>query len=114
MRKFVYGSNTIEQSADVSIEDVKSAMTEFFPELENATYTIDEEGTVTFVVRAASKGATRKFVYGSNTIEQSADVSIEDVKSAMTEFFPELENATYTIDEDGTVTFVVRAASKGK
>lgn len=56
----------------------------------------------------------RKFVYGSNTIEQSADVSIEDVKSAMAEFFPELENATYTIDEDGTVTFVVRAASKGK
>lgn len=113
-RKYVYGTNVITQSAELSIEEVKSALTEFFPELENATHTVDADGTVTFAIRAANKGADRrKYVYGTNVIEQSADLAIEEVKEALAEFFPELENATHTVDADGTVTFSIRAANKG-
>lgn len=113
-RKYVYGTNVITQPAELSIEEVKDALTEFFPELENATHTVDEEGTVTFSIRAANKGSDRrKYVYGANVIEQPAELSIEEVKEALSEFFPELENAVHTVDEEGTVTFSIRAANKG-
>lgn len=57
--------------------------------------------------------AMRKYVYGENVIEQDASIPVAQVQEAMAEFFPELANATYTEAEDGTVTFVIRAATKG-
>lgn len=111
-RTYVYGRNKIERPASESIADVKAALAEIFPELANATYT-ESGDTVTFQVRAANKGAgTRTYVYGRNKIERPADESVEDVKAALAEIFPELANATYSAEGD-TVTFQVRAANKG-
>jgi hypothetical protein len=113
-RRYVYQGSVIEQPVDVSIEEVKQAMSDFFPELANADYEVDADGTVRFVVRAASKGAgMRKYIYQNNVIEQPADLPIEDVKDVLAEFFPELANADYSLNDNGDVVFTVRAASKG-
>jgi len=56
---------------------------------------------------------TRKISFFGREIEMDASHSIEEVKSALTTMFPQLENATPEMDEQGNVKFVVRAGTKG-
>lgn len=112
-RKFVYKNNVIMRPETEPVEAVQEALAEWFPELENAEYTQDEEGAVTFYVPAATKGADRKFIYKNNVIMRPASEPVEDVQEALAEWFPELENAEYSEDTEGTITFYVPAATKG-
>ena len=112
-RKYVYGTNVIMQDAELEINEVQEALSQVFPELANATHEVAEDGTVTFLIRSGDKGATRKYVYGTNVITQDAELEINEVQEALSQVFPELANATYEVAEDGTVTFSIRSGDKG-
>ncbi|MEM1010481.1 MAG: hypothetical protein AAGJ35_15920 [Myxococcota bacterium] len=56
MRKVSFFGREIEVDYNQSVEEIKSALTTMFPQLENSTSEVDPEGNVKFVVRAGTKG----------------------------------------------------------
>lgn len=57
--------------------------------------------------------STRIYRFGQEEVEVDEDLDLEDVRMAMAEVFPGLENATAESQEDGSVNFVTRAGTKG-
>jgi len=57
--------------------------------------------------------AERTFRFGEEEIQADSDMSIEQVRKIWEGVHPSLANAQYTQAEDGSVTFEVRAGSKG-
>ena len=55
----------------------------------------------------------RKYRFGNDVIETSADTNPEDVREAWMEVYPALENADIVQAENGDYEFHVRAGSKG-
>lgn len=59
----------------------------------------------------------RRFLYdGQELPDPDPGMNIDDVRNAHAEFFPELNNATYTTKQDGAdtvVTFTKRVGTKG-
>lgn len=108
----IYGDTRLEVPASTSIEDLKSAMAEHFPELTNAdVHEIDNQ--VIFAPKAGTKGSDNMVViYGDTRLEVPAETSIESLKSAMAEHFPELTNAdVHRVDNQ--VIFAPKAGTKG-
>src|SRR5690606_12902454 len=103
------------QPAELSPAEVKAELEALFPELSRAEIIENPDGSVTFQVRAANKGngGQVKYIYGSNTIYQPAELTAEEVKAELETVFPELSRADIIHNADGSVTFQVRAANKG-
>ena len=56
VRKVKYNTFELNVDVDLSIDEIREELAEIFPEIENADYTQDEEGTITFTMRAGEKG----------------------------------------------------------
>ena len=112
-RTVVYGANRLSIEDDsLSIEDVKSSMAEIFPEIKSAEATL-ENGEIHFKVKAGTKGMARTVVYGANRLNIEDDsLSIEDIKSSMSEIFPEVKSAEAVL-EGTEIHFKVKAGTKG-
>lgn len=112
-RKVVYGTQTLDIANDeLTVKEIQEEFTKFYPELENATATVDGD-TITFEVKAGVKGMARKVIYGTQTLDIANDeLTVEEIKEEFTKFYPELENATATVEGD-TITFEVKAGVKG-
>jgi DNA-binding protein YbaB len=114
-RKVIYGSNKFDiEDASLSAKDIQASMSELFPELKNATYVEDTvNNTITFTVKAGTKGMARKVIYGSNKFDIEDDaLTAKEIQDSMSELFPELKNATFT-ESDGQIIFTVKAGTKG-
>lgn len=56
MKKFTYGSTTLELPATASIDQVKADLAKYYPEVSNAQAVVDNDGNVEFRVISGSKG----------------------------------------------------------
>lgn len=65
------------------------------------------------VMQKVTENQVRKVSFFGREIEIDSTQSIDEIKSALTTMFPQLENASSEIDEEGNVKFVVRAGTKG-
>lgn len=111
----LYGDTRLEVPGNTDLEQLKKAMAENFPELKNAS--VSQSGnTIEFTAKAGTKGADNmeslKVVYGDTQLEVPAGTSIEQLKKAMAENFPELKNADVST-VGNTVTFSAKAGTKG-
>jgi DNA-binding protein YbaB len=114
-RKVIYGSNKFDiEDASLSAAQIQASMSELFPELKNASYVEDKENnTITFTVKAGTKGMARKVIYGSNKFDIEDDsLTAKEIQASMSELFPELKNATF-VEGDGQIVFTVKAGTKG-
>lgn len=112
--KVKYGDMELNITENPTLEDLKLAMIENFPELEDAE-AIQDGTTVIFKPRAGTKGSSdeiTKVKYGDMELNITENPTIEDLKLAMIENFPELEDAE-AVQEGSTVTFKPRAGTKG-
>lgn len=110
--KVVYGDTQLDVDAATPLSEITNAMSEIFPELKNATVT-QEGNVIRFAPKAGTKGADQlKVVYGDTQLDVAAGTSIEEIKSAMSDIFPELKNATVT-QEGNIVRFAPKAGTKG-
>lgn len=108
----VYGDTKINLPASTELADIKVAMAENFPELENANVTVSE-GQIVFSAKAGTKGADQlDVVYGDTKITLPANTGLEQIKVAMAENFPELENAN-VVQEGNRIIFSAKAGTKG-
>mgnify|MGYP001162013715 CR=1 FL=1 len=112
-RTVIYGTNRLVVEDDtLTVEEIKASMAEIFPELKNATATVEGD-TIKFEVKAGTKGMARTVVYGTNRLTVEDDsLTVEEIKASMAEIFPELKNATATVEGD-TIRFEVKAGTKG-
>lgn len=106
-----YGDTKIELREGVTPEVVKETLSAIYPEIENATSSIDAQGNVIFTVATATKGAFAQ--YGDTKIELREGVTPEVVKQTLSAIYPEIENASSSIDAQGNVIFTVATATKG-
>jgi hypothetical protein len=97
---------------NMTITQIRDTMSEYFPELKNASHRIDGD-KVYFEVKAGTKGA-RTVYYAQNEPFTIVDdnMSIPQIRDTMAEYFPELKNASHRIDGD-KVYFEVKAGTKG-
>lgn len=111
--KVVYGDTQLDVDAATPIAEIKNAMAEIFPELKNATVT-QEGNVVRFAPKAGTKGMAEQVevVYGDTVLNVDASTPLTEIKSAMSEIFPELKNATVT-QEGNTIRFAPKAGTKG-
>ena len=107
----IYGTTKIELKAGVTPEAVKETLSAIYPEIEGATSSMNEAGDVVFTVATATKGAFAQ--YGSTKVEIREGVSPEVIKATLSTIYPEIENATSSIDAEGNVIFTVATATKG-
>lgn len=111
----VYGDTKVTVPANTKIEELKVAMQENFPELEDATVVKDGD-TITFTAKAGTKGAGNmeklEVIYGDTKVEVPAGTKIDELKVAMQENFPELEDANVVVTET-QVIFTAKAGTKG-
>lgn len=112
-RTVKYGTHELQiQNDELTVEEIQQEFTKFYPELENATATVDGD-TITFEVKAGVKGMARTVKYGTHELQiQNDELTVEEIQQEFTKFYPELENATATVDGD-TITFEVKAGVKG-
>lgn len=109
----IYGDTTLNVDASTPLNEIKTAMSEIFPELKNATVT-QEGNTIRFAPKAGTKGMASQLevIYGDTTLNVDASTPISEIKTAMSEIFPELKNATVT-QEGNVVRFAPKAGTKG-
>jgi phage terminase Nu1 subunit (DNA packaging protein) len=107
----VYGDTTLAVEEGTSLNDVKASMAQIFPELKNAEAVLSGS-TITFQVKAGTKGSGLTVVYGDTTLAVEAGTSLADVKASMAQIFPELKNAEAVLS-GSTITFQVKAGTKG-
>ncbi len=55
----------------------------------------------------------RTYRFGDETITAAVDIPVDDVRSVWEAVHPALANAEYQEEENGDVTFSVRAGTKG-
>lgn len=109
--KVVYGDTELSVAEGTSLADIKASMSQIFPELKNAEAVLDGT-TVKFQVKAGTKGAGLKVVYGDTELSVAEGTSLADIKASMSQIFPELKNAEAVLDGT-TVKFQVKAGTKG-
>lgn len=56
---------------------------------------------------------TRKYYFGEESIDAPADMSVEEVRGVWAECFSAITNAEAIENDDGSVTFALRAGTKG-
>ena len=112
-RTVSYGSNNITiHDSSLTLDQIHKSMAEIFPDLKNATPS-EANGTITFEVKAGTKGSARTVSYGSNNITiHDSSLTLDQIHKSMAEIFPELKNATPS-EADGVITFEVKAGTKG-
>lgn len=112
-RTVKYGTNELKIDNDeLTVKEIQEEFSKFYPELENATATVDGD-TITFEVKAGVKGMARTVKYGTNELKIDNDeLTVKEIQEEFSKFYPELENATATVDGD-TITFEVKAGVKG-
>lgn len=52
-------------------------------------------------------------IYGETKVQIAEGATLETVKSALSTIYPELSNASVSIDADGNFIFAVATATKG-
>ena len=112
-KKVIYGANILNVGDEVTVADAKSRLSQFYPEIANATATTASNGDITFTVQSGSKGMSKKVVYGANVITVGDEVTVADAKSRLSQFYPELANASAAVADNGDITFTVQSGSKG-
>ena len=107
-----HNGENIPVEANLTLEEIKAAMAQLFPEVRNAT-PIEENGVIRFFVEAGEKGTDARFVrHNGENIPVELGLSLEEIKAAMAQLFPEVRNAT-PIEENGVIRFFVEAGEKG-
>ena len=53
-------------------------------------------------------------IYGTTKVELKEGVTPEIVKETLSSIYPEIENATSSIDNEGNIVFSVATATKGR
>ena len=111
-RTVLYGGNELViEDASLTVEQIKASMSDIFPELKNATATV-EGNVIKFEVKAGTKGA-RTVQYGGNELTIDDDnLTVEQIKASMSDIFPELKNATASVEGE-IIKFEVKAGTKG-
>lgn len=112
MAKLIYNEISYELSNGVSVDTALNALKMMYPELSNATVTLNEYGDYIVSVATATKGAGN-VIYGAIKVSLSGNQTPEEVKDRLSLAYPELKNATITINEDGDFELVVATATKG-
>lgn len=106
-----YGDTSLSVPAGTSLASVKESMSRIFPELKNADAVL-EGNSITFKVKAGTKGAGLTVSYGDTSLTVAEGTSLADVKASMSRIFPELKNAEAVL-EGSNITFKVKAGTKG-
>ena len=57
--------------------------------------------------------ATKTVSYGEEILTVDASLSVDEARDCLVELFPDIENATYTEDDAGNLTFQAAAGEKG-
>lgn len=111
-RVVVYGGNSLNIDDDaLTVAQIQASMSDIFPELKNATANVNGD-TITFEVKAGTKGA-RTVNYGGNSLNIDDDtLTVAQIQASMSDIFPELKNATASVNGD-VITFEVKAGTKG-
>ena len=107
----IYGETKVELKAGVTPEAVKNTLSAIYPEIENATSSMNAAGDIVFTVATATKGAYA--IYGETKVELKAGVTPEAVKNTLSAIYPEIENATSAMNAAGDIVFTVATATKG-
>lgn len=107
----VYGETKVELKPGVTPEAVKNTLSAIYPEIENATTSVNAAGDIVFTVATATKGAYA--VYGETKVELKPGVTPEAVKNTLSAIYPEIENATTSVNAAGDIVFTVATATKG-
>jgi len=58
--------------------------------------------------------SSKTAVYKNFTVNVEEGQTVEEVKAALTEIFPELANASVNENESGVITFEIKAGEKGR
>lgn len=108
-----YGGNELNIEDDtLTVAQIQASMADIFPELKNATASVDGD-TIRFEVKAGTKGMARTVVYGGNELNIEDDaLTVKEIQSSMSDIFPELKNAEARVNGD-VITFEVKAGTKG-
>lgn len=112
MAKLIYNEISYELSNGVTVDTALNALKMMYPELANATVTLSENGDYVVSVATATKGLGN-VVYGAIIVKLQDGQTPEEVKERLTLAYPELKNATITIDENGDFVLTVATATKG-
>lgn len=108
-----YGGNELVIEDDsLTVAQIQASMADIFPELKNATANVDGL-TITFEVKAGTKGMARTVHYGGNELNIEDDnLTVAQIQASMSDIFPELKNATALVEGD-IIRFEVKAGTKG-
>lgn len=108
-----YGGNSLNIEDDtLTVAQIQASMADIFPELKNATASVDGQ-TIRFEVKAGTKGMARTVIYGGNSLNIEDDaLTVKEIQSSMSDIFPELKNAEAKVNGD-VITFEVKAGTKG-
>ena len=112
-KTYRFGDEVITAPADLSVTQVREIWEAVHPSLANATAVEMEDGSVSFQVRAGTKGADKTYKFGEETITAPEDLSVAQVREIWEAVHPSLANATAVEMGDGSVEFQVRAGTKG-
>lgn len=113
MTKLIYGEVEVNLTEGTTPQTGLEALKSVYPELANATMSMNAEGNYVVTVATATKGAARYAIYGETKVEVQEGVSIDSVKNALSTIYPELSNANVSIDAAGNFVFTVATATKG-
>lgn len=111
MAKLIYGTLSVELQG-ISPVDALNQLRVYYPELANATYSVNENGDYVVTVATATKGAPA-LIYGTSRIELN-NLTPEQALNILKTAYPELANATITINENGDFVATVATATKGR
>lgn len=112
MAKLIYGNISYELTNGVTVDTALNALKMMYPELSNATVNLNESGDYIVTVATATKGVG-SVVYGAIRVNLQEGQTPEEVKERLALAYPELENATITINQDGDFVLTVATATKG-
>lgn len=112
MSKLIYGNISYELTNGVTVDTALNALKMMYPELSNAQVTLNNDGDYVVTVATATKGVGN-VVYGAIKVQLQGNQTPEEVKERLTLAYPELENATITINQDGDFVLTVATATKG-
>lgn len=57
--------------------------------------------------------ATKTVSYDTETLTVDSSLSVDEARECLVELFPDIENATYTEDDAGNLTFHATVGEKG-
>lgn len=109
----IYGDTQLPITEDMNLDQVKTSLAAFYPELRNAEVYTDTDGNVRFKTSGGSKGVGRIAIYGDTELPISEGMNLDQVKASLAAFYPELRNAEVYTDTDGNVRFKTSGGSKG-